>query len=148
MVERYYKFHNECLEFQVVKFVRDHKKHVHTLRSLRTELVGLDTIKGISYDSTKVQTSGVGDPTARLALVKDEIQNKIAEYEFMVDLYDKTMKELTDEERTILETMYNSNTLYPDEILMDRLYVGHTTLYRRRKQAINHFETLVTGFLP
>ena len=147
MIEQYYNFHNGILSFQVVRFVEDHQKHVLTLKNMRSELNDLDTIKSIEYDKTKVQSSQTSDPTAQLAIIKQHLENKIAEYEAMVNLYDRTMASLSREDRMILETMYSSDTIYPYETLQEELHIERATLYRWRARAIKNFETFLTGFL-
>ena len=148
MIEKYYEFHNDFLSFRVVQFVKDHRLHILSLRNMRSELDDLESIKSIEYDKTRVQSSELGDPTAQLALIKTSLENKIAEYEVMLSIYDRTMASLDEVDRHILEIMYDNDLDYPSLILQEEYHIEHSTFYRWRARAIDHFESVVTGFLP
>ena len=146
MIEKYYILHNDTLSFKVVEFVRDHKLHASSLSNMRDELKSLNGIKSIETDKTRVQ-SGIGDPTLQLVLVRERLNNKIAEYEAMVDIYDRTMECLSDRDRLILETMCAPDALYACEELEEILHVERTCVYNYRREAIHKFESYVVGFL-
>lgn len=146
----YFVYENgELVRFDAARFIREHKKNKKVLSNLRSRLRELETygISALKFDSVKVQTSNIADPTAELALMATHLKKQIVEYEYWLSVYDKTMCQMSDGDRYVLETMLNPDASHPLYSCMEHFHLEKSAIYELRSHAIKRFSELVVGEL-
>lgn len=136
----------KLIEFHAEQFLKDINKNrniLHNLETRRAELEGYG-IKAVQYDKVKVQTSGIGDPTAELAVMATHLDSQITLYYFWISAYEDAIRQMDSDDRWILECMFSGrHGAY--RTAMDHFCVEKSTVYRMRQKAINEFSEFMVG---
>lgn len=146
----YFTFNNqgELIGFDAVRFLKDVERNRKILRNLeirRAELEGFG-VKAIQYDKVKVQSSGISDPTAELAVTAQHLESQIALYYFWISSYEDAMRMMDSESRWLIECMF-SGRRGAYKHAMEHFCVEQTTIYRMRKDALAQFTNLMVGHI-
>ena len=136
---------NKIVEFDALAFLKDYDHNKRVLKSLKERLSELDAISGFSYDTERVQTSDISDPTATIAILSAHISSQIAYYTFLITLYSSAMAGLSPDDRWILETFFTKKVYRPAEQAKEHFHMEKTAIYRMRSQAIERFSDMIVG---
>ena len=136
------------IRFNAVGFLKDYAYNCRVLQTLRDSLqLAEDYGPVCMMEGDRVQTSNISDMTANLAIYTVRLKDQIKLYEFWLARGMDAMSKLTEDEKTILQIFFLDGFGTPLRRAMETFHMEKTSIYRIRKQAIDHFSILMIGDL-
>ena len=140
--------HGNLTAFDAVGFLEDYSFNKAMVQSLEERIQDIrDYSMSVRYDGDRVQTSGISDPTAELATLSVNLEEKKLWYEFWLQQCDKSLALLQEDDRFLLKVFYIDKADSPVYVAMDKLGMEKSNVYRLRKAAIQKFSDLMVGKL-
>ena len=137
-----------------IQRLKDYESRKEAVESLTEQINNLDArftaIRSAATDETPVQ-GGNGNKREEMLIqnisTREELKNNLEITKHEIEITEKGLAALTDEERKILERFYiNRSKGYIDR-LCDELFVSKTELYRQKDEALKKFTIVCYGIV-
>lgn len=132
------------ISFDIERFVVDYFYKKQYLPERTKEL--LDITQESPTIGERVKTSNLPDPTYTIAVRRLNLSNIVKDYENHVRLYEKATKQLTEEEKKVIEACYsNNNKELPLRTKIEKLGYKRTKFYYVRDTALKKISRYIIG---
>lgn len=136
---------NDYITFNSAKFVKDYYKAIHIVDNLRQQLSDITYIQSVPTDADKVQTSPTGDQVEKLVLRRIAIEERIANYTWHIQTFEKAQNDLLPDEKRVLEEFFTADTKMDAVVNLEEHGISQTNAYKIRKQALEKIAESVAG---
>lgn len=136
-----------------IEDLRTYNKRKQSLENIREKIRSLDdqfkSIKMSSADITPIQGGGnkTEDNWINNITQRQRLQYTYAAAKRLVDLVEKGLSGLSDQQRTILTTFYIDRPQGHIDLLMERLHVEQAQIYRMKDDALYQFTVSMYGLI-
>ena len=119
-----------------------HNERGQSIVSLTDMLEYLDGQRAISYDSMP-NSSKIADTTGLLGVKRAELELKLKNAKRLVDIVDKALRSLTQEERVVVEQRYIYDISL--KVIAAEMYVSEMTVSRNSKRVLEKLTKIIFG---
>ncbi len=141
MLEKY-------LRYDVVGMLTGLKENKKLLQLWKNQLEGMaDNIQAIQYDKEKVSTQPRKDGIDELIIRRDNLRQRIKEYEKDIGIIEGCLNSLDEEESFIVNEFFfkNQSGLSATLNITDEYHYEQSTVYRRRADIVKKIKAMVFG---
>ena len=137
-----------------IQRLRDYEARKEAIESLTEQIELLEdkftAIRSATTDSTPVQGGNENRREQMLIhniATREELQTNLEIAKSEVEITEKGLAALTENERKILQRFYITRTKGYVERLCDELYISKTELYRQKEDALKRFTMVCYGIV-
>lgn len=141
-----YRVTDYCNQFNIIKFLEDHRKFKDKRDELQRELDNMSLLPSKATDVTGVRGGGKSSPTEKLAERRISLEEDIEELDFLMDMYDFAFDRLTPREQDVIGLFYSSKRSNPIRRLAycRKYYTNESDMYSKDKpQAVDHLRIII-----
>lgn len=137
---------------EAINDLRSYEIQKRSLNSIKERMEALEdnfkAIKCCQTDSVAVQGSGESHIEERMIdniVERERLEHTYRATKMLVGIVERGLKELTDEERAVLNKFYINRPYRHVDILMDELHLEKTRIYQIKDKAIYKFTISMYG---
>ena len=143
-----YRVADYCNQFNIIKFLEDHRKFKERKQKLETKLQNISYLPSKSDDSG-VRSGNISKIPEKLAFERIKIKGEITEIDLLTELYDYGFSRLTEREQDVITLFYSPQRSTPMQRMKycQKYYTNESDLYSRDKpDAIDHFRRIIEDY--
>lgn len=141
-----YRVTDYCNQFNILKFLEDHRKFKEKRDELKEELDSITHLPSKATDVTGIRGGGKSSPTEKISERIMSLEDDIAELDFLMEMYEYGFSQLSEREQDVITLLYSSKRSNPlrRTIYCRKYYTNESDLYSRDKpEAVNHFRLII-----
>ena len=136
---------NDYVSFNAARFVKDYYKYIGIVDGLKEQLHELDYIRSVPTDSDKVLSTPKADQVEKLVLRRIAIEEKIEQYQWHIETFEKAYNDLLTDEKKVIEVFFTSDSKASAIATLAKKGIPQSTAYIIRKQALEKISYLISG---
>lgn len=141
-----YKVTDYCNQFNILKFLDDHKKFKEDRDDLQNKLDNIPHLPSKGEDVTGVRSTDKKSLTEALALRRIALEEQIAELDSLLEMYDFAYNKLTEREQDTITLFFSAHRSTPiqRENYCRKYLTNESDMYSKDKpQAVEHFRLII-----
>lgn len=141
-----YKVADYCNQFNIIKFLEDHRKFKRKRDELQRKLENIPLLPSKGEDPTGVRGSGGTSLLETVALRRLPIEEQIAQLDDLLNIYDYAFDRLTKQEQDVITLFYSEERSDPirRDAFCRKYFTNESDLYSKYKpRAVEHFREII-----
>lgn len=138
-------------KYEAIDKLKDYESKKQSLESIPKEIERLEMafegIRSATADGTPVKGGGSGreDMMLNNIVKRDELKRALEQAQMWVDMVDKGLSMLSEEERIVLDRFFINHCKGNVNRLCEELFIEQSTAYRWKDQALRKFTISLYG---